>query len=103
MGQPCPNVAKAELADLGLLLPAYSPDMHRVIEHQTGITQAELHKATLRRDALHTPETLQVLVHATSAGWTRQPSPTRASVTSQVARPANPPAPAVNAAVITVP
>lgn len=66
-----PNATTAELADLGLrqeqrlLLPAYSPDMHRVIEHQMGIMKGELHKATLARDVLHTPETLQALVRAT--------------------------------------
>lgn len=66
-----PNATTAELGSLGLLpeqrlrLPAYSPDMHRVIEHQMGIMKGELHKATLARDVLHTPETLQALVRAT--------------------------------------
>ena len=65
------NATPAELGLLGmqkeqrLLLPAYSPDMHRVIEHQMGVMKAELHKATLARDVLHTPETLQALVRAT--------------------------------------
>lgn len=66
-----PNATEAELAVLGLLpqqrllLPAYSPDMHRVIEHQMGVMKGELQKATLARDVLHTPETLQALVRDT--------------------------------------